>query len=130
MHVYLLVLDVERCALAWGLQEGVGKGQKVFLLSVLNHQKRSFAGPKLYGGYVAHAASAVQHFAAYEITNIRRAGFELRPLRSGNLQLATQKRFGVSNGIDALQLQNQGAFVRPKLFQFDFAVSVILAEGE
>ena len=126
----LLVLNVERRTSLGRFQELVGEGQKVLLLSVVNDQQRGFAGSKLYGCYASHTAPAVNYFTTYEIANICHAWFELCSLRARDLQLAPQERFRVVDGVDALQLQNQTALVRPKSLQFDFASLIVLPERE
>jgi len=126
--VNLLVFHVERGITARRFQEHIGKGQQVFLLSVLNHQQRGLTGSKLNIGYESHAASPVNHFTSYEIANVRCAGFELCALRSRDLQLTSQECLCVSDGIDAFQLQNQTALVWPKFFQFDFAPLIVLSQ--
>jgi hypothetical protein len=124
------VYYVERRATTGSFEERVSEGQKVLLLSVLNHQQRGFAGSKLYGGYGTHGVPMVDDFASNEIADIRRSGFQLGSLGSGNLQLTAQELLRVIDGIDALQLQNQTALVRPKLLEFDLASLIVLPERE
>jgi len=122
------MVHIQRRAVGWSFQECVGEGQKVFLFSVVNDQQRGFARAELYRRYTSYAVSAVDDLTSHKIANICLAGFKLRPFCARDLQLATQESFGVVDGIDAFQLQNQAAFVRPKSFQFDFAAIVILAQ--
>ena len=119
IHAHLMLRDV------YAFQIRFGERYFELFACACNNQQRSFAGSELNVFDAADFTTVIQNRAADQVAYIRPALFQLRALGDRNLQFRSDQKLGVRHRIDAAKLQNQQALVRPDIFYFQFAPSVL-----
>ena len=98
--------------------------------TVADDQQRRFTRAELNVLNVANLSSVIENCTAGQVADVTPAWFKRSALTARHLQFASHERLSVGNRIHTRELQNQKVFMRPKLFNIQFAPCSIGLQSE